>query len=360
MKIYCIVMIFGDGIGKEVVLVGKQVLEVLVCGSDCFVFEFEDFDWGVDYYCWYGVMMLVDGFDVLCGKDVILFGFVGDLDVLDYVMLWGLCLKICQGFDQYVNVCLMCILLGIDVLLKCCGLDDLNWVIVCENLEGEYVGVGGCVYQGYLIEVVIDVLIFMCVGVECIMCFVFWFVQLCLCKLLIVIMKSNVQWYVMVMWDEIVKQIVLEFFDVMWDKEFVDVVIVCMVNCLVLFDMIVVINLYVDIFSDFVVVFVGSFGIVLIGNIDFECCYLLMFELIYGFVFDIMGKGFVNLVGMFWLVVMLFEYFGEMEVVVCVMQVIEVVMVDLLLYMCDFGGCVMIVQVMVVVCECVVNVVVVV
>lgn len=101
-----------------------------------------------------------------------------------------------------------------------------------------------------------------------------------------------------------------------WDKELVDVVIVCMVNCFVMLDIIVVINLYVDIFFDLVVVLVGSFGIVFIGNIDLECCYLFMFEFIYGLVFDIMGKGLVNLVGIFWLVVMLLEYLGEYDVVV--------------------------------------------
>lgn len=86
----------------------------------------------------------------------------------------------------------MKIMLGIKVLLVNVGLGDLDWVIICENFEGEYFGVGGCVYCGFLEEVVIEVVIYICVGVEWIMCFVFEMVYLCLCKFLIVVIKLNV------------------------------------------------------------------------------------------------------------------------------------------------------------------------
>ena len=133
MKTYHIATIPGDGIGKEVVPAGRAVLEALAAAGGEFRFAFEDFDWGGDYYRRHGVMMPADGLDALRGKDAILFGSAGDPDIPDHITLWGLRLKICQGFDQYANVRPTRILPGIDGPLKRCQQDDLNWVIVREN-----------------------------------------------------------------------------------------------------------------------------------------------------------------------------------------------------------------------------------
>jgi len=148
MKTYRIATIPGDGIGKEVVPAGQQVLEALAASTRTFRFEFENFAWGGDYYRKHGVMMPDDGLNAIKDKDAILFGSAGDPDIPDHVTLWGLRLKICQGFDQYANVRPTRILPGIDAPLKRCKPEDLNWVIVRENSEGEYSGVGGRVHQG--------------------------------------------------------------------------------------------------------------------------------------------------------------------------------------------------------------------
>ena len=57
MKTYRIATIPGDGIGKEVVPAGQQVLEALAKANPDFRFEFENFDWGGDYFREHGVMM---------------------------------------------------------------------------------------------------------------------------------------------------------------------------------------------------------------------------------------------------------------------------------------------------------------
>ena len=59
-------------------------------------------------------MMPADGLDALRDKDAILFGSAGDPHIPDHITLWGLRLKICQGFDQYANVRPTRILPGID------------------------------------------------------------------------------------------------------------------------------------------------------------------------------------------------------------------------------------------------------
>lgn len=63
------------------------------------------------------------------------------------------------------------------------------------------------------------------------------------------------------------------------------------------FDVIVVSNLFGDILIDIGVVIMGSIGVVFVVNINVNGKYFLMFELVYGFVFDIVGKGIVNLIG---------------------------------------------------------------
>ena len=57
MKTYRIATIPGDGIGKEVVPAGQKVLEALATASSNFKFEFQNFDWGGDYFREHGVMM---------------------------------------------------------------------------------------------------------------------------------------------------------------------------------------------------------------------------------------------------------------------------------------------------------------
>lgn len=351
MKTYSIATIPGDGIGKEVVPAGRLVLETLAKTSKRFRFEFEDFDWGGDYYRKHGVMMPVDGLDALRDKDAILFGSAGDPDIPDHITLWGLRLKICQGFDQYANVRPTRILPGIDGPLKRCKPEDLNWVIVRENSEGEYSGVGGRVHQGHPIEAATDVSMMTRVGVERVIRFAFKLAQSRPRKLLTVITKSNAQRHAMVMWDEIALEVSRDFPDVRWDKEIVDAATARMVNRPSTLDTIVATNLHADILSDLAAALAGSLGIAPTGNIDPERRYPSMFEPIHGSAFDIMGKGLANPVGTFWSVVMLLEHLGEQEAADRVMRAIESVTATPTLHTGDLGGKASTAQVTQAVCE---------
>ena len=177
---------------------------------------------------------------------------------------------------------------------------DLDWVIVRENSEGEYSGVGGRVHQGHPIEAATDVSIMTRVGVERILRYAFRLAQSRPRKLLTVITKSNAQRHAMVMWDEIAAQVATEFPDVKWDKELVDAATARMVNRPASLDTLVATNLHADILSDLAAALAGSLGIAPTGNIDPERRYPSMFEPIHGSAFDIMGQGLANPVGTFW------------------------------------------------------------
>ena len=353
MKIYRIACIPGDGIGKEVVPAGQSVLAALAATSSSFRFEFENFGWGGDWYRAHGEMMPADGLDALRHKDAILFGSAGDPHIPDHITLWGLRLKICQGFDQYANVRPTRILPGIDAPLKRCKIEDLNWVIVRENSEGEYAGVGGRVHQGQPIEAATDVSMMTRAGVERIMRFAFRLAQSRPRKLLTVVTKSNAQRHAMVMWDEIALQISKEFPDVKWDKELVDAATARMVNRPATLDTLVATNLHADILSDLAAALAGSLGIAPTGNIDPERRYPSMFEPIHGSAFDIMGKGLANPVGTFWSCVMLLEHLQEMDAAHTLMQAIERVTSEPALHTRDLGGNATTQQVTQAVCQCI-------
>ena len=338
MKTYKIACIPGDGIGQEVVPAGEEVLRVLAEHLGSFKFDFETFKWGGDWYRAHGEMMPADGLEALKSKDAILFGSAGDPHIPDHITLWGLRLKICQGFDQYANVRPTKILRGIDAPLKRCESKDLDWIIVRENSEGEYAGVGGRVHQGHPTEVATDVSVLTRVGVERVIRYAFKLAQSRPKKHLTVVTKSNAQRHAMVMWDEIAVQISKEFPTVTWDKELVDAMTARMVNRPSSIDTVVATNLHGDILTDLAAALAGSLGIAPTGNIDPERRYPSMFEPIHGSAFDIMGKGLANPVGTFWSCVMMLDHLGEHQAAITLMNAIESVTEKKSLHTRDLGG----------------------
>ena len=153
VRTHKIAAIPGDGIGPEVISAGLEVLEACAVRDGGFALDVSHFDWGSDYYKQHGVMMPPRGHNELRGFDAIYFGAVGAPDVPDHITLWGLRLAICQPLDQYANVRPTRILPGITSPLRKVGAEELDWVIVRENSEGEYAGQGGRSHRGLPHEV---------------------------------------------------------------------------------------------------------------------------------------------------------------------------------------------------------------
>ena len=250
MRRYRLAVIPGDGIGKEVIPAGVEVLTALAEAEGGFEFAFDNFAWGSDHFRATGLMMPADGREQVKGHDAIYFGAVGAPEVPDHVSLWGLRLAICQPFDQYANVRPARVLPGIVSPLRNVSGPELDWIIVRENSEGEYAGVGGRVHRGLPQEVATDVSMMTRAGVERIFRFAFALARSRPRKLLTMVTKSNAQRYAMVMWDEIGAEIAREFPDVTWDKMLVDAMTMRMTLKPASLDTIVASNLHADILSD--------------------------------------------------------------------------------------------------------------
>jgi tartrate dehydrogenase/decarboxylase/D-malate dehydrogenase len=340
----------GDGIGKEVIPAGLTVLRALQERCADFELVVDHFPWGSDYYRQTGLMMPHDGLDALKEYDAIYFGAVGDPHLPDDVTLWGLRLRICQGFDQLANVRPTRILPGIISPLRDVGEGDLDWVIVRENSEGEYAGHGGRAHRGFPEEIATETAIFTRAGVTRIMRFAY---QLALTRprrKLTVVTKSNAQRHGMVLWDEIAAEVGREFPSVETDKMLVDAATTRMVAKPRSLDVIVATNLHADILSDLAAALAGSMGIAPTANLNPSRKFPSMFEPIHGSAFDIMGKGVANPIGSFWTAVMMLEHLGEAAAARRLMTAIERVTATAELP-ADLGGKAMTAEIMAAVCD---------
>ena len=338
MRTHRIAAIGGDGIGPEVIAAGLQVLDVCAERDGGFKFDVEHFDWGSDYYKKHGVMMPADGVEKLRKFDAIYFGAVGAPDIPDHITLWGLRLAICQPLDQYANVRPTRILPGITSPLRHVSGPELDWVIVRENSEGEYAGVGGRVHKGLPEEVATDVAMFTRPGVARIIRYAFELARSRPRKLLTVVTKSNAQRHGMVMWDDIAAEVARDFPDVTWDKMLVDAMTMRMVSRPETLDTIVATNLHADILSDLAAALAGSLGIAPTANLNPERKSPSMFEPIHGSAFDITGKGIANPVATFWTGTMMLEHLGEKAAADRLMRAVERVTADPNLHTPDLGG----------------------
>jgi len=320
-----IAVIPGDGIGNEVVPVGLQVLESLQGTSDGrFGFTFEWFPWGSQYYLEHGVMMAPDGLDRLRDFDAIYFGAVGWPDVPDHVALWGLRLAICQGFDQYACVRPVRLLPGLESPLRNGSPETIDFIVVRENSEGEYAGLGGrnLAARGVDREVAIQSALFTSYGCERIIRYAFELADKRPRRKVTSVTKSNAQQYAMTLWDETFDRVALAYPDIATESILVDAMAARMVLRPETFDVVVGSNLFGDILSDLGGAIAGSLGIAASTNTDPERRYPSMFEPVHGSAPDIAGKGIANPIAAVWSAALMLEHLGLEDEAARVMRAI--------------------------------------
>ena len=345
MRRHRIASMGGDGIGPEVVAAAERVLAAVAAADGGFGLDFTGFDWGSAMYRATGRMMPEDGLAQLEGFDAILFGAVGAPDIPDDVTLWGLRLAICQGFDQYANVRPTKLLPGVRGPLREDLGRQIDWVIVRENSEGEYAGVGGRAHRGLPIEVGMDVAVFTRAGIERICRHACEVAMARPRRLLTVVTKSNAQKHGMVLWDEVCAEVCAQYPALAVDKMLVDAMTARMVMKPGSIDTVVASNLHADILSDLASALAGSLGIGATANIDPSRRRPSMFEPIHGSAFDITGKGIANPLGTFWTSCMMLEHLGETGAARRLMAAVEAVTARGAVLPPDLGGTATTVQV---------------
>ncbi|MCH6468406.1 tartrate dehydrogenase [Sinomonas terrae] len=312
-KIFNIASIPGDGVGKEVVAAGRQVLEALAAQSGgSFAFEWTEFPWGSDYYAKHGEMMPEEGLDALKGFDAIYFGAVGWENVPDHVSLWGLRLNITQNFDQWANIRPVKFLPGVESPLRRAETAELDWIVVRENSEGEYAGLGGrnLSGRGPGNEVALQTALFTEKGCERIMRFAFDLARTRAVKKVSSVTKSNAQQYGMVLWDDVFRRVALDYPDVQTESVLVDAMSAKFVLKPEDLSVVVASNLNADILSDLGSALAGSLGLAASANLNPERRFPSMFEPVHGSAPDIAGKGISNPIGAIASAALMLDHFG--------------------------------------------------
>jgi tartrate dehydrogenase/decarboxylase / D-malate dehydrogenase len=303
-RAFRIAVIPGDGIGQEVVPEGLRILDRV--GH----FEYEHFPWGCQYYLKTGRMMDPDGLDRLRAFDAIYFGAVGWPGVPDHVSLWGLRLAICQGFDQYANIRPVRLLPGVASPLKNATADMMDWIVVRENTEGEYAGIGGrnLASRGPGKGVAIQAGLFTEEGCERIIRFAF---DLALARRrhkVTSVTKSNAQQYGMTLWDEVFAFVAADYPQVETEQWLVDAMAARFVLKPETLEIVVASNLFADILSDLGSALAGSLGIAASANLNPDGHHPSMFEPVHGSAPDIAGQGIANPIGAIWSAALMLDH----------------------------------------------------
>ncbi|TNC22720.1 tartrate dehydrogenase [Amycolatopsis alkalitolerans] len=335
MSDYRIASIPGDGIGVDVQIEARKVLE-RAAELHGFVLQWTEFDWSCERFAQTGTMMPDDGVQLLAGFDQILLGAVGFPGVPDHVSLWGLLIPLRRAFSQYVNLRPVRLLPGTNTVLAGRTAGELEMVIVRENSEGEYSRIGGRHGTGAG-EFALQESVFTRTGVERIVRYAFELAKTRTGRV-VSATKSNGIIHTMPFWDEIFAEIAAEYPDVHSEQCHIDALAARMVQQPERIDVVVASNLFGDILSDLAAAVTGGLGMAPSGNINPESTHPSMFEAVHGSAPDIAGQGIANPVAQILAGAMLLDHLGERAAAGSVSAAVETVLAAGEVATPDLGG----------------------
>jgi tartrate dehydrogenase/decarboxylase/D-malate dehydrogenase len=294
MSKHKIAVIRGDGIGIEVVGEALKVLEA-AGAKHGIEWTFDEFPWSSDYYREHGQMMPDDGVETLRDYDAIFLGAVGAPDIQDHITLNGLLLPIRRTFDQFVCERPSILFPGVTSPLSGKKPYDVDMLVIRENTEGEYSGMGGFMYEGQPDEVAIQTAAFTRRGTERIIRYAFEAARKRnKRKHVTSITKSNALGYSMVLWDRTFEEVAPDYPDVTTNSLLIDAACMDFIRKPESFDVVVASNLFGDILTDIGAVITGSMGLASSANFDPTRENPSMFEPTHGSAPDIAGQGLAN------------------------------------------------------------------
>jgi tartrate dehydrogenase/decarboxylase/D-malate dehydrogenase len=310
MKTYKIALYPGDGIGVEVTDVARKVLDSVAKLRGDFALQYTNLPWGVQYWREHGEVAPANFLELLRPMDAILLGAVGwPAEVPDHLTLAPL-VTIRQKFDQYACMRPVKLWPGVRSPLADKGPAEIDFVVIRENSEGEYVNSGSRFKVGEPEEFALQTGIHTRRGIERILRFGFEIAQRRR-KHLTMITKSNAMRYAYVLWDEIWEGIQGDYPEITTDKQHCDAAAMNFVRRPETFDVVVASNLFGDLLTDLGGMIGGGLGLAPSTNTNPERHFPSMFEPVHGSAPDIAGQGIANPVAAVLSAAMMLDWLGE-------------------------------------------------
>ncbi|QDU64378.1 D-malate dehydrogenase [decarboxylating] [Planctomycetes bacterium Pan216] len=309
MAHYKIAVIGGDGTGPEVVAEGIKVIKA-VADLEGFTFETQELDWGGDRYLKTGELIPEGGVELLKQFDATYLGAVGHPDVAPGILEKGLLLTLRFELDQYINLRPVKLYPGVETPLADKKPEDIDFVVVRENTEDLYAGVGGNFKKGTPDEVATQTSVNTRKGVDRCLRYAF---ELCRKrndkKRLTLVAKTNVLTYAHDLWDRAYKEMATEYPDIEADYNHVDACCMWMVKNPEYYDTIVTTNMFGDIITDLAAMIQGGMGVAAGGNIRPGGAS--MFEPMGGSAPKYTGQGVINPIAAIAAASMMLDFLGE-------------------------------------------------
>jgi len=309
MKNYKIAVIPGDGTGPEVVAEGLKVLKAVSqkCG---FKYQTASFDFGGTRYLRTKEVLPKSAIKDLSKFDAIYLGAIGHPDVKPGILEKGILLKLRFDLDQYINLRPVKLYDERFCPLKGKTPKDIDFVVVRENSEGLYKGMGEFKNKGKKNEVATQISYNTRKGIERCLRYAFEYTQknrerkeLTLCG------KTNVLTYAFDLWERTFYEVAKEYPDVKTKYTHVDATTMWFVKNPEWFDVIVTDNMFGDIITDLGAMIQGGMGIAAGGNINPKG--VSMFEPIGGSAPKYAGKNVINPLAAICAVSMMVNHLGE-------------------------------------------------
>ncbi len=307
---YRIALLPCDGVGPEVVAEGLKVLEVAAAKYGV-EYETVEYDVGGDRYLRTGEVLPDSVLDELRQMDAIYLGAVGHPDVAPGILEKGILLRLRFELDQYINLRPVKLYPGVATPLAGKGPEDIDFIVVRENTEGLYAGIGGSLRRGTPHEVAMQEAVYTRMGTERCIRYAFELARTRDEKKVTMVDKSNVLTFGHDLWVRTFAEVGEEYPDIETDHAYVDACCMWMVKNPEWFDVIVTCNMFGDIITDLGAMVQGGMGVAASGNINPNG--VSMFEPIHGSAPKYTGQNVICPVAGIAAAGMTMEYLGEVE-----------------------------------------------
>ncbi len=276
---YNIAVIGGDGIGPEVV---REALKVLNKAAELYGFSFKttEYPFGSEHYLDTGELMPDGIYDEFRQQEAILLGAIGDprceVGLVERAVIAGIRFNL----DCYIN--LRPIKLYSEKLcpLKDKSCADVDFVVVRENTEDVYTGIGGIMKKGTADEVAIANMVFTRKGCERATRYAFELARERNKDRKVTLVDKANAIRAQDIWTRTVEEVGREYPEITHDHAYIDAACMWVVKNPEWFDVVVTTNIFGDIFTDLGAMVQGGMGIAASGNINPG--HVSMFEPIHG------------------------------------------------------------------------------